>query len=312
MSTYDDDTRETEALVTYGGAAGTAALNRSEVECQLAAAHQFRRSIKSFVAEATTLATLSVPVAESCIYAIPRDGKTIAGPSVRLAEIIASAYGNMHVGARIVDVDDREVVAQGVAWDLEKNLRVTVETRRRITGKSGRRFSDDMITVTGNAAASIALRNAIFRVVPRAYVDTVYEQVRKVAVGNAATLSGKRTEVLARLSKLGATQDRVLSRLGKHGVDDIGLEDLELLIALGTAIKTGGTTVDEAFPEPAPQTPSAPGAGTPAAIIAEAQASRSAKRGSKSAAAAPAPVPPVPDADAIEIDPETGEVVPPA
>jgi len=215
MSETEAPDRTTEAIVPYGGG-GAAALNRSEVECQLSAAHQYRRSIKGFLSEAVSLATLTVPVAESCMYAIPRDGKTIAGPSVRLAEIIASAYGNLHVGARIVDVEDREVVAQGVAWDLEKNLRVSVETRRRITTKTGRRFSDDMITVTGNAAASIALRNAIFRVVPRAYVDTVYEQVRRVAVGSAATLSSKRTEVLLRLGKLGATQERVLGRLGRR------------------------------------------------------------------------------------------------
>jgi hypothetical protein len=71
-----------------------AVLNRSEVEAQLDAAHKYPRQIKRFLNEAITLATLTRDVAESCIYALPRGGKTIAGPSVRLAEICASAYGN--------------------------------------------------------------------------------------------------------------------------------------------------------------------------------------------------------------------------
>lgn len=227
----------------------SAALNKSEVEAQLDAAHRYKRSITRFRQEALTLATLSEEIAASCIYAIPRDGKTISGPSVRLAEICASAYGNLHVAARVVAVEEKDVVAQGGAWDLEKNLRVTVETRRKIVGKRGR-FNDDMINLTGNAAASIALRNAIFRVIPRAYVDSLYEQVRKVAVGDAKTLATKRAQVLERLGKMGASQDRILASLGKAGIEDIGLEDLERLIGLGTSMKDGNVTVDQAFPPP--------------------------------------------------------------
>lgn len=225
------------------------ALAKSEVEAQLDAAHRYKRSVNRFLQEAMGLATVTQEVAESCIYSIPRDGKQIAGPSVRLAEICASSYGNLHVAARIVDVEEDDVVAQGVAWDLEKNLRVTVEVRRRIKGKSGRRFSADMITVTGNAAASIALRNAIFRVVPRAYIDRIYDKARQVAVGDAKTLATRRAQVLDRLQKMGATQDRVVAKLGVAGVEDIGVEQLEVLIGLGTAIKDG-MPVDEAFPEP--------------------------------------------------------------
>jgi hypothetical protein len=227
-------------------------LARSEVETQIDAAHKHRRSISRFVREAMGMATISREVAESCIYTLPRGGKQIAGPSVRLAEICASAYGNMHVGARVVDVEEKNIVAQGVAWDLEKNVRVTVETKRRITNKHGKRYDDDMITVTGNAAASIALRNAVFRVVPRAYVDTIYAKVKEVAVGNAMTLAARRAEVISRLNKIGVPTERIFAKLGKANIDDVGLEDLEVLIGLGTAIKNGEQNIDELFPAPTP------------------------------------------------------------
>ena len=227
-----------------------ATLNRSEVETQIDAAHKHKRSVKTFLDEAATIATLTREVAESCIYTLPRGGKSITGPSVRLAEIMASAYGNLHVAARVLDADAKEITAQGAAWDLQKNIRVTVEVRRRITKKDGSRFDDDMITVTGNAAASIALRNAIFRVIPRAYVDIVYAHARKVAVGDAKTLEDRRSTAFAYFAKLGITADRVLARLEKLSVDDVGLDGLEVLVGLKTAISNKDVTLDEAFPAP--------------------------------------------------------------
>jgi len=229
-----------------------AAITRSEVEAQLTAAHRFPRSVSKFLKKATTLATITREVAESCIYSVPRDGKMITGPSVRLAEIAASSYGNLHFGARVVDVGETDITAQGIAWDLEGNVRVTVETKRRITSRNGRRFSDDMIVMTGNAACSIALRNALFRVIPRAYIDGVYQNARALAVGDAKSLADRRADFLARLAKLGVSQERVLLRLSKTGVEDIGVEDLEVLIGLGNSIRSGELKLDDAFPSVAP------------------------------------------------------------
>lgn len=251
MALAEDD----QILRVEVGAIG--AITKSEVEAQIDAAHKYPRSITRFLNEAVTLATVTQEVAESCIYSLPRSGKIIAGPSVRLAEICASAYGNMHIGARVIDVEETNVVAQGIAWDIQKNLRATLEMRRRITDKRNVRYNEDMITMTGNAAASIALRNAIFRVIPRSYVTMVYDRARAVAVGNAQTIDGKRAALLDRLQKIGVSQERVLARLGKTGVQDIGLEDMEVLIGLGTAIKNNDQTIDEAFPGAAPA-PAAP------------------------------------------------------
>lgn len=232
-------------------------ITKSEVEAQLSAAHRYPRSVGRFMREATTLATMTQEIAESCIYSLPRDGKQITGPSVRLAEIVASAYGNLHVGARIVEEGEKDITAQGIAWDLEKNVRVTVETKRRIAGRNGRRFSDDMVIVTGNAAASIALRNAIFRVIPRSYVISIFDQARRVAVGDAKTLDVRRLQVLERFEKLGVNRERVLLRVGKATVEDIGLEDLEALIGMGTALKSGEQRIEDVFPVAAPA-PAAP------------------------------------------------------
>jgi hypothetical protein len=251
----DDDGIQTTTEATV------AAITRSEIEAQLDAAHKYPRSIGKFGVTATKLATYNQAVAESCMYSVPRSGKAIVGPSVRLAEIVASCYGNLHYGSRIVDTDDTHITAQGIAWDLEKNLRVTVEIKRRITDRSGRRFNDDMITVTGNAAASVAIRNAIFRVVPRAYVDVIFEDARRMVTGDAKSFTARRDEFMARLLKMGVTQERVLARLNKPTVADIDPDDLATLAGLGNAIRSENVSLDEAFPDP--NVPAAPTAGAP-------------------------------------------------
>jgi len=259
-------------------------LARSEVEAQLQAAHRYPRSVKRYLDEALALVTMTEDVAESCLYALPRDGKMIAGPSVRMAEICASAYGNLHIGSRIIEEGETSVVAQGIAWDLQKNVRFSVEVRRRITTKTGKRYGDDMIITTGNAAASIALRNAIFRVIPRSLIQPVYLAARACSVGDLKTLGARRAELFARLGKIGVTPERVLGRLGKAMID-VGLDDLEVLIALGSAITDRSMTVDDAFPPVAASVPQAE------------EGRRVSLRGSKAAAApaqaAPSDEPPL-------------------
>lgn len=226
------------------------ALSKSEIESQLDAAHRYPRKISHFLAEAATLATLSESVAESCMFTLPRGKDPITGPSIRLAEICASAYGNLHVESRIVEDTGKEIVARGMAWDIEKNLKFAVETRRRITGRDGKRYNDDMVTMTGNAAASIAIRNAIFKVIPQSLVQQIYEKARAVSVGTAQTLGAKRAEVVQRLQKMGVPLDRIFVRVGGAKIEDVGLDELGMLIGLGTAIKTNELSIDEAFPPP--------------------------------------------------------------
>ena len=229
------------------------AISKAELDQQITTARAFPRSLKRFVNECMEMATLNDKVAGDCIYALPRDGKTIEGPSARLAEIVASAWGNCRAGARVVDEGQEFITAQGVFHDLERNVCITHEVRRRITDKHGKRYKADMIGVTGNAACSIALRNAVFKGVPKAFWSDIYEAARKAAVGDIKTIANKRADALAYLQKMGVTQEMVIATLGVAGAEDIGLDEMATLRGLITAIKDGDTTVEQAFaPKDAP------------------------------------------------------------
>lgn len=222
-----------------------AMLSRTEIDVQIATAKRFPRSLQTFRQEVLTMATLDEETAGSMFYVLKRAGKTIEGPSVRLAEIAGSAWGNLRYGARTVDVDEKFVTAQGAAYDLEKNNACTIEVKRRITDRNNRRYSDDMITTTANAAMSIALRNAIFKVVPFSYVRSTYEEAKKVSLGKGLTMEARRQRALDWFAQHGATPEQVLKLLGKRGVEDLAVEDLVTLQGIRTAITDGETTMEQ-------------------------------------------------------------------
>lgn len=226
-------------------------ITRAEVDVQITTAKRYPRSVQKFRQDAMSMATIDQEIAASCFYKLSRgkgeDRKIIEGPSVRLAEIVASAWGNMRFGARVVDINDKFVVAQGVAHDLETNVSNTIEVSRRITDKYGKRYSDDMVVVTSNAACAIALRNAIFKTVPFSYAKQIYEQAKRTAVGDAKTLIERRSAMIDQFAKMSVTKEQVLFVLEKKSVEDIGLTEIETMIGIYNAIKDGDTTIEEQF-----------------------------------------------------------------
>lgn len=242
MSAVMDETKELAA-----SAGLVELLNKGEIDIQIATARKYPRSLKAFLTRATEMVTLTEQIAQECIYALPRDGKTIEGPSARFAEVVVSAWGNCRAGARVVSDQGDFITSQGVFHDLEANVAITFEVQRRIVDKHGRRFKADMIGVTGNAASSIALRNAVLKGIPKAFWGEIYNAARKTVMGDTKTLANRRAEALAYLQKFGATVDMVCAALGVGGVEDIGLDELVTLRGLATAIKDGDTTVEMAF-----------------------------------------------------------------
>lgn len=241
---------ETQEVVSQ---TALAAIVGGEIDAQVRTAKAHPRSITRFLREAHELVTLDEDVAGSCIYALERrekNGKvkTIDGPSIRFAEMILSTWGNSRAGARIVGEDDRFVTAQGVCHDLERNVSVSFEVRRRITNRDGKRYSDDMVATTANAACSIALRDAIERTIPKAIWSRLYEAARAAAVGKAETMTATRAKMLEAFSKMGVPQEMIFGSLGIIGVEDIGADEVLLLRGKFTAIRDGQITIEQAFP----------------------------------------------------------------
>lgn len=223
---------------------------RSEIEAQVAVAHRYPRSIKNFLDDAISFATRNERIAKACIYAVPRGSKMLNGPSVRLAEIMASCYGNMRVETFITEIDSRFVTVKGVCLDTQKNYGRGVEVKRRITDSKGKTYSEDMIAVTTAAASAIASRNAIFAVIPNAFRDEVYEAVQQVAIGKGQSFSDVRDGWLTHFNTMGVTTPRILEVLGVRGIEDMTFDHTATLLGIDNRINDGAS-INEMFPLPA-------------------------------------------------------------
>ena len=225
------------------------AVERANVDSQVATAKQYPRDLARSVNNSIAMATMDAATAQSCGYALPRGGKPITGPSVHLAKLIVSNWGNMRAEAKVVQITDKQVISRGTCWDLENNVATAFEVRRSIVGKNGKRFSDDMITVTGNAANSIAYRNAVFSVIPKAIIDKVYQAAQHYITGD---LSDEEKLVTRRKkcidffkSEYGITEDEVVMLCGKQTVNQIKADQIALLLGITQSLKDGDTTVED-------------------------------------------------------------------
>lgn len=224
-------------------------IERANVDSQIATAKQYPRDLRRAINNSIAMATLDVPTAQSCGYALPRGGKPITGPSVHLAKLIVSNYGNIRAEAKVVQITDKQVISRGTCWDLENNVATAFEVRRSIVGRSGQRFSDDMITVTGNAANAIAYRNAVFSVIPKAITDKVYQAAQHTITGDLSD----EDKIIARRKKcidffkdeFGISEQEVVMLCGKQTVNQIKANEIALLLGITQSLTDGDTTVDD-------------------------------------------------------------------
>ena len=225
------------------------AVERANVDSQVATAKQYPRDLTRCINNSIVMATMDYETAQSCGYALPRGGKPITGPSVHLAKLLVSNYGNIRAEAKICKITDKRVISRGTCWDLENNVATAFEVGRSIVGKNGKRFSDDMITVTGNAASSIAYRNAVFSVIPRSITNKVYQASQHFITGDLSD----EEKLVARRKKCidffkdeyGITENEVVMLCGKQTVNQIKADQIALLLGITQSLKDGDTTVEE-------------------------------------------------------------------
>lgn len=212
------------------------------------------RTVARFRNNAMSLCTLDREVATECMYALKRSGKTIEGPSARMAEILASEWGNCRASARVVSEDYRFVTAEGIFIDLEKNSGIRVEVKRRITDSKGRRYNDDMIGVTANAACSIAMRNAVLKGIPKALWRSVYDAARHTAIGDQKSLATRRQSLVETFAKMGVTKEQILEYVEKPSLEDMDLDDVALMVGVFSSLRNNEAKIDEVFaPKEAPK-----------------------------------------------------------
>lgn len=243
---WEEIDENTDVLVESLDASTLALLNRSELDQQMETAHRHRRSISEFKEELKDMVTSDWETADECIYSLPRAGGFIEGPSVRFAEMAANAWGNMRYGARPITVTRDFVEIQGFAHDLQKNVACLIVVRRRVLGRK----DADMQQLAVAAGTSIAKRNAILSVIPRALCKAALESADKCATEKGGTMAEQRELAVGGFRGLGAKDEQVFAALEVAGMDDIGGRHIRTLRGLYRAIKEKTLSLEEAMRPP--------------------------------------------------------------
>lgn len=227
--------------------------NAGEIDIQVATARAYPRDIARCVSDIDeTIRALGPELAESLYYVLAHykddEGRPVEGPSVRMAEVCAGAWGNLRIKSEIVEDgsgNGKRVVVRAMAWDLERNIAISAERSASIIGKRGR-YSDNMITTTILATTGKAKRDAIFSVIPKHIVKSLTVSAKQLAT-QAGDLPDRRVKLLKFFAGKGVHEDRVLAYLGVDSVDDITPVQLADMRGIANAIKDGQQTVADVF-----------------------------------------------------------------
>ena len=231
----------------------------ANIDTQVLTAKAYPRDIKRCMQEIVDILCIDEEIAAACYYTLPRDGKTLTGPSIRLAEICASVFGNIQAGTEFVSNNGKHVVVKGWCRDLEKNYTVETAVTKSIINKYNKPYSESMQATTMAAASAIALRNAIFKIVPQVFIEKAYKKAMDIAVGgkDKVKFENKRQKVFEGLENLKISADRVLKYFNKRNINEITPDELKEIIGIGTSIKDSFIPVDEAFVRHGSYTPRA-------------------------------------------------------
>jgi DNA-directed RNA polymerase subunit RPC12/RpoP len=231
-----------------------AIIERAEIDMQISTARKYPRSISDFNKKAIAMVSSDEETAERCLYCRPvgknQDGTQIyaRGESIRLAEIVAGCYGNIRVAGIVTEMTPRYVKAVGMAHDLESNYAAKAEVVEATVKRNGQPYDERMRVVAAKAAQSKAIRDAIFRIVPKSLCKSIINVAQEIALGKGEPLETRRGRVLEWINKLGIDPKRVYTAIGVKSPKEMDTDKLAELTGIKTAIKDGEITIDEAFP----------------------------------------------------------------
>lgn len=162
-------------------------------------------------------------LAEQAMYAYPRGGQTVTGPSIRMAEVLAQNWGNISCGITELEQTQKESVMMAYCVDLETNYRKTVVfnvKNERHSKKGITRLTDPRDIYENNFnLGSRRLRACILAVIPGDIVEEAMGVCEKTLSGdNSEPIADKLRRMCKAFEAIGVSQEMLEKRLG-HKLD---------------------------------------------------------------------------------------------
>ncbi|MBL0559300.1 hypothetical protein [Aeromonas hydrophila] len=160
-------------------------------------------------------------LAEGALYSYNRGGSDVTGPSIRLAEALAQAWGNMQFGIRELEQRKGESIVEAFAWDVETNtkqLKIFTVPHVRHTRNGQKRLEDprDIYELVANNGAR-RLRACILGVIPGDVIEAAQRQC-EVTLNTHADTSPESIKRMLDIfnAEFGVTSEQVQAYLGRR------------------------------------------------------------------------------------------------
>lgn len=195
-------------------------------------------------------------LAEQAMYAYPKGGSLVTGPSIRLAEVLAQNWGNIEFGIREISRSNGVSVAEAYAIDLQTNARKPLvfhvpHTRDKKDRKTGLmtkvKLTDDrdIYELVANMGAR-RLRNCILAILPGDVVEAAVNQVKKTMESGELPITDRIRMMVQKFDELGVKVEHLEKRLG-HKLDATIPQEIVTLQGIFKAIKDGFSSREDFF-----------------------------------------------------------------
>jgi hypothetical protein len=191
-----------------------------EVKASMIIAKQFPRD-EAKAMDRILNACTRPSLAETAVYAYPRGGQVVTGPSIRLAEAIAQNWGNLQFGIRELSQANGNSQIEAFAWDIENNTRqvktFTVPHTRYSRAKGNTTLTDprDIYEMVANQGAR-RLRACILGVIPGDVIDAAVRQAEITQANSVGAPEEQIKKLIDAFEKFGVTKEMLSKRLRKN------------------------------------------------------------------------------------------------
>lgn len=257
IAQYEDDRAvspfHNSQIATREGsnALGDASQQRAvaEVQSAITVAKRFPRNQQQAmdnILNACTRPTL----ANGALYSYARGGQEITGPSIRLAEAMAQAWGNIDFGIRELEQKDGSSTVEAYCWDMETNTRqvkVFQVAHARHTKAGTKKLTDprDIYEMVANQGAR-RLRACILGVIPGDVTETAVKQCEQTMKASADTSPEAQQKLVEAFKAFGVSKEQIEKRI-QCRLDAIRPAQVVQLKKIYASLRDGMSKPDEWF-----------------------------------------------------------------
>lgn len=193
----------------------------AQVQASMLLARRFPRSEEQAL-ETISSSCSRLSVAQKATYVYSRGGEEITGPTIRLAETVVQAWGNMRAGVEELSRDYNEGISVCRAFAVDQQTGYEDEKKffvrhwREIRGSKGYRITSDrdIRELVANYGAR-SKRACIEAVVPRHVFEDAVDWCELTLYNNVRTDTEALDSMLKKFGELGVEQSHIEERINR-------------------------------------------------------------------------------------------------